>query len=48
MKKYELTSEVIEYKGHTLHRIKALKNFGSVKEGQFGGWIENEKKSFSR
>lgn len=31
-KKYELTSEVIEYKGHTLHRIKALKNFGSGKE----------------
>lgn len=43
MNKYELTSEVIEYKGHTLHRIKALKNFGSVKAGEFGGWIESEK-----
>lgn len=43
MKKYELTSEVIEYKGHTLHRIKALKDFGSVKAGQFGGLIESEK-----
>ena len=43
MKKYELTSEVIEYQGHTLHRIKALKDFDSVEEGQFGGWIENEK-----
>lgn len=42
MKKYELTSEVIEYKGHTLHRIKALKNFGSVKAGELGGWIESE------
>lgn len=43
MKKYELTSEVIEYKGHTLHRIKAVRDFGSVKAGEFGGWIENEK-----
>lgn len=43
MKKYELTSKVIEYQGHTLHRIKALKNFDSVKAGEFGGWIESEK-----
>ena len=42
LKKYELTSEVIEYQGHTLHRIKALKDFGSIKAGEFGGWIESE------
>lgn len=42
MKKYELTSKVTEYKGHTLHRIKALKDFGSIKAGEFGGWIESE------
>lgn len=42
MKKYELTSEVIKYKGHILHRIKALKDFNSVKAGELGGWIENE------
>lgn len=33
LKKYELTSKVTEYQSHTLHRIKALKDFGSVKEG---------------
>lgn len=43
MKKYELTSETLLYVGHILHRIKAVKDFGSVKAGEFGGWIENEK-----
>ena len=43
MKKYELTTETLQFAGRTLHRIKALRDFGSVKEGQFGGWIENEK-----
>lgn len=43
MNKYELTTETLQFAGHTLHRIKALKDFGSVKAGQFGGWIENEK-----
>lgn len=38
--KYELTDEVIEYLGHTLHRIKALKDFGDIKKGDMGGWIE--------
>ena len=40
--KYELTSETIEFNGITLHRIKALKDFSYVKEGDFGGWIEKE------
>ena len=43
MNKYELTSETLQYVGHTLHRIKAVKDFGSVKAGEYGGWIENEK-----
>ena len=42
MNKYELTSETLQYVGHTLYRIKALKDFGSIKAGQFGGWIESE------
>lgn len=43
MKKYELTTETLQFAGRTLHRIKAVKDFGSVYAGQFGGWIENEK-----
>ena len=43
MNKYELTTETLQFAGHILHRIKALKDFGSVKAGEFGGWIENEK-----
>lgn len=43
MKKYELTTETLQFAGRTLHRIKAVKDFGSVKTGQFGRWIESEK-----
>lgn len=42
MKKYELTAETIEHAGCTLHRIKALRDFGPVKAGELGGWIEKE------
>ena len=42
MKKYELTDETIKIGGHTLHRIKALVDFGNVKAGDIGGWIEKE------
>lgn len=42
MNKYELTSETLQFAGRTLHRIKAVKDFGSIKAGEFGGWIENE------
>ena len=42
-KKYELTSETKVINGVELHRIKALKSFGNIKEGEFGGWIESEK-----
>lgn len=41
-KKYELTNEIKEWWGHTLHRIKALKDFGAVKAGELGGWVESE------
>lgn len=42
MKKYELTTETLQLAGRTLHRIKALRDFGSVKAGELGGWIESE------
>ena len=42
MKKYELTTETIQFAGRTLHRIKALRDIGSVKAGELGGWIESE------
>ena len=41
-KKYELTDETIKWYGKTLHRIKALKDFGDIKEGDLGGYIEKE------
>lgn len=41
-KKYELTDEILEVGGHVLHRIKALRDFGNVKKGDIGGWIECE------
>ena len=43
MKKFELTAESkINIFGKKLFRIKALISFGSVKEGETGGWIEKE------
>ena len=41
-KKYKLTDETIEYNGHILHRIEALKDFGYVKKGDLGGYVESE------
>lgn len=41
-KKYELTNETKEWCGYTLHRIRALKDFGTVKAGELGGWVESE------
>ena len=43
-KKYELTNETIEFNGHILHRIKALKDFAykKFKKGDLGGFIESE------
>ena len=42
MKKYELTDITKEYKGKTLYRIRALKDFKGVKIGDLGGWVETE------
>lgn len=42
MKKYELTLETLQFAGHTLHRIKALRDFGTIHAGELGGWIESE------
>lgn len=42
-KKYELTDETITYKGHILHRIRALKKFLRVEKGELGGFVESEK-----
>ena len=42
-KKYELTSETTQtINGETLYRIKALRDFGDVKAGDLGGWVESE------
>ena len=41
-KKYILTDETKEYKGHILHRIKAVKYFGNTEKDELGGWIESE------
>lgn len=41
-KKYDLTDEILEVGGYVLHRIKALRDFGNVKKGDIGGWIECE------
>ncbi|WP_375620302.1 MULTISPECIES: hypothetical protein [unclassified Bartonella] len=41
-KKYELTNEIDHMTGLTLYRIRALKDFGDVKAGDLGGFIENE------
>lgn len=40
--KFELTNETIEFKGRTLHRIRALKTFSNVRKGDLGGWLEKE------
>ena len=42
MKKYKLTQEFITIHGHTLYRIEALHDFGDVKKGEKGGFIESE------
>ena len=41
-KKYELIDETQEWNGRILHRIRALADFGDVKAGDLGGWIEKE------
>ena len=42
MKKYELTTNTKMWFGRKLYQIKALKDFGNVKAGDLGGYIEKE------
>ena len=42
MKKYELTNETINFENKKLFRIRALKDFGNVKAGDLGGYVESE------
>lgn len=42
-KKYKLTKETMCFDGVTLHRIKALKDFGDVAAEELGGWVEAER-----
>ena len=42
MEKYEIVKDmVIEYKGKTLYRVRALKNFDDIKTGDLGGYVES-------
>lgn len=41
-KKYEFAGETKKVDGHVVHRIRAIRNFGEVKSGDLGGWIEKE------
>ncbi len=42
MKKYKLTSKTKEVWGNKLYQIEALKDFGDVKKGDGGGFVEKE------
>jgi len=39
--KYTLIDDTFDHYGRTLHRIKALKNFGNVKAGDIGGYVQS-------
>ena len=41
-KKYKLTEETIKVYDKTLYRIEALRDFGDVKKGDKGGFLEKE------
>jgi hypothetical protein len=41
-KKYRLTDEIKPFGKIILYQIKALRSFGDVKEGDFGGYVESE------
>lgn len=44
MKKYEiLYDQSIEINGRKLYRIRALCDFGAVKAGDIGGYVESER-----
>ena len=41
-RKYRLTDETIEFNGVKLYRIEALRDFGNVKKGEKGGFVQSE------
>jgi hypothetical protein len=41
-KKFELTANAKVKHGRTLYQIRALKDFGNIKKGDLGGWLEKE------
>lgn len=41
-KKYEFTGKTMEFEGHTLRRIRYVRDVGGIKKGKIGGWIESE------
>lgn len=43
MKKFELTRNAIEMHGKTLFQIRAVSDFGCVKCGELGGYVEIER-----
>lgn len=43
MQKYKIIeSTAIEYEGHKLYRIEALRDFGRIKKGDRGGYVETQ------
>jgi len=42
MDKYKLSDITKEWEGHTLYRIRAVRDFGFVRAGTLGGWVESE------
>ena len=42
LKKYEFTGEENTYNGNTVRRIRAIRDFGNIKAGDLGGWLEKE------
>jgi carbonic anhydrase/acetyltransferase-like protein (isoleucine patch superfamily) len=42
-KKFVLTEETLTIGKRTLYRIKAIRDFGSVREGDLGGFVEKER-----
>ena len=42
MKKYEMTEETLTFNDRVLHRIRAVRDFGTIKAGDEGGWIEKQ------
>jgi hypothetical protein len=42
MDKYKLSDITKEWEGRILYRIQALRDFGLVKAGDLGGWVESE------